>query len=68
LDPDDQWQRTTGRWLNGKIEGDALTISAFGHVAPKRLIAYRIVFRGGENGTENKSENENRTGFKHDEH
>jgi hypothetical protein len=58
----------TGGWLNGKIEGDALTMSVHCNVPSKRLIAYRIVFRCGKSRTEKKIENENRTDFKHDEH
>ena len=45
-----------------------MTIPDLFDVPPKRLIDYRIVLRCGERGTQKKIENENRTGFKHDDH
>ena len=49
-----------------KIERDVPTVSALRDVSPKRLVAYRAVFRCGKRRTEKKIENENRTGFTHD--
>ncbi len=68
LDPNDQRERMTGGWFNGKIEGYALTMSVRCNVPSKRLIAHRKVLRCGKSRTEKKIENENRTGFKHDQH